>query len=81
VQHRGWLDDRRCLSAYALSQLVPGATSVNLAVVVGAQMRGTEHGWLAPGQTVAATVVRSATGINPLILIGLGAAALLLVGQ
>jgi chromate transporter len=40
VQKRGWLDDRQFLSGYALSQLVPGATNVNLAVFIGTQMRG-----------------------------------------
>jgi len=41
VQKRGWLDDRQFLSGYALSQLVPGATNVNLAVFIGTQLRGT----------------------------------------
>jgi chromate transporter len=40
VQKRGWLDDTQFLSGYALSQLLPGATNVNLAVFIGAQMRG-----------------------------------------
>lgn len=40
VQKRAWLDDAQFLSGYALSQLVPGATNVNLAVFIGAQMRG-----------------------------------------
>ena len=40
VQRRGWLDDQQFLSGYALSQLVPGATNVNLAVFIGAQLRG-----------------------------------------
>lgn len=40
VQQRGWLDDKQFLSGYALSQLVPGATNVNLAVFIGTQMRG-----------------------------------------
>ena len=40
VQNKGWLDDRQFLSGYALSQLVPGATNVNLAVFIGTQMRG-----------------------------------------
>jgi chromate transporter len=40
VQQRGWLDDQQFLSGYALSQLVPGATNVNLAVFIGAQLRG-----------------------------------------
>lgn len=40
VQRRGWLDDPQFLSGYALSQLVPGATNVNLAVFIGTQLRG-----------------------------------------
>ena len=40
VQKRGWIDDKQFLSGYALSQLVPGATNVNLAVFIGTQMRG-----------------------------------------
>ena len=40
VQRRGWMDDKQFLSGYALSQLVPGATNVNLAVFIGTQMRG-----------------------------------------
>ena len=40
VDRRGWLDDQQFLSGYALSQLVPGATNVNLAVFIGTQLRG-----------------------------------------
>ncbi|HTC07471.1 MAG TPA: chromate transporter [Acetobacteraceae bacterium] len=40
VQRRGWMDDPQFLTGYALSQLVPGATNVNLAVFIGAQLRG-----------------------------------------
>ncbi|HET6609547.1 MAG TPA: chromate transporter [Rhodopila sp.] len=40
VQKRGWMDDKQFLSGYALSQLIPGATNVNLAVFIGTQMRG-----------------------------------------
>lgn len=40
VQRRAWLDDRQFLTGYALSQLVPGATNVNLAVFIGTQLRG-----------------------------------------
>lgn len=40
VQTRGWMDDKQFLSGYALSQLIPGATNVNLAVFIGTQMRG-----------------------------------------
>jgi chromate transporter len=41
VQKRHWLDDKQFLSGYALSQLVPGATNVNLSVFIGTQLRGT----------------------------------------
>src|SRR5277367_2698676 len=41
VTRRHWLDDQQFLSGYALSQLVPGATNVNLAVFIGTQLRGT----------------------------------------
>jgi chromate transporter len=40
VEKRGWLDDPQFLSCYALSQMVPGATNVNLAVLIGTQLRG-----------------------------------------
>jgi chromate transporter len=40
VQRREWLDDQQFLSGFALSQLVPGATNVNLTVFIGAQIRG-----------------------------------------
>jgi chromate transporter len=40
VERRGWLDDQQFLSCYALCQIVPGATNVNLAVLVGTQLRG-----------------------------------------
>ena len=41
VERRGWLDDTQFLSGYALSQIVPGAINVNLAVLIGTQLRGT----------------------------------------
>ncbi len=40
VERRGWLDEQQFISGYALSQLVPGATNVNLAVFIGTQLRG-----------------------------------------
>jgi chromate transporter len=40
VEKRRWLDDQQFLSCYALSQIVPGATNVNLAVLIGTQLRG-----------------------------------------
>jgi chromate transporter len=47
VQRREWLDDQQFLSGFALSQLVPGATNVNLTLFIGAQLRGV------PGAVVA----------------------------
>lgn len=47
VEQRRWLDDQQFLSVYGVSQIVPGATNVNLAVTIGAQLRG------APGALVA----------------------------
>ncbi len=64
VQRRAWLDDQQFLSGYALSQLLPGATNVNLTVFIGAQLRGI------PGAIVAVT------GLNALpiaIVLALGA--------
>ena len=63
VRNRGWLDDRQFLSGYALSQLVPGATNVNLAVFIGTQMRG------APG---AVACFCGLTALPVLIVLGLG---------
>jgi chromate transporter len=40
VEKRRWLDDQQFLSSYALSQMVPGASNVNLAVLIGTQLRG-----------------------------------------
>jgi chromate transporter len=40
VTRQGWIDDTQFLTSYALSQLVPGATNVNLAVFIGTQLRG-----------------------------------------
>ena len=59
VQRQGWLDDQQFLSGYALSQLVPGATNVNLAVFIGAQLRGP------PGAAIA---VAGLTAL-PLVLV------------
>jgi chromate transporter len=44
-------------------------------------MRGTEHGWLPWGLTLVSAVLFGTTGINPILLLGLGAGALLLVGS
>ena len=40
VDRRHWLDDKQFLTGYALSQITPGASNVNLAVFIGAQLRG-----------------------------------------
>jgi chromate transporter len=40
VHRRAWMDDPQFLTGYALSQIVPGATNVNLAVFIGTQLRG-----------------------------------------
>jgi chromate transporter len=64
VQRRGWLDDQQFLSGYALSQLVPGATNVNLAVFIGTQLRGV------PGAIACFTGL---TALPLLLTIALGA--------
>jgi chromate transporter len=43
-------------------------------------MRGTEHGWLPWGITIASSAVFALTEINPILLLALGAGTLLLVG-
>jgi chromate transporter len=40
VERRGWLDDKQFLTGYALSQIIPGASNVNLAVFIGTHLRG-----------------------------------------
>ena len=40
VEHRRWIDDQQFLVCYGLSQMVPGATNVNLSVIIGTQLRG-----------------------------------------
>ena len=40
VERRGWIDDQQFLANYGLSQVIPGATNVNLAVLIGNQLRG-----------------------------------------
>ena len=47
VTRRGWLTDAEFLSAMMLCRLLPGANQVNVAVFVGARMRG------APGALAA----------------------------
>jgi chromate transporter len=45
-----------------------------------ALMRGTQHGWAPWGVTIVSTALFSLTEINPMLLLALGAGALLLVG-
>jgi chromate transporter len=40
VEKRRWIDDQQFLTSYGLSQMVPGAPNVNLAVIIGTQLRG-----------------------------------------
>lgn len=57
VQQRGWMDDRQFLTGYALSQIVPGATNVNLAVFIGTQLRGAPGALAALAGLIALPVV------------------------
>jgi chromate transporter len=40
VTRRAWIDDPQFLAYYGLSQIVPGATNVNLSVIIGSHLRG-----------------------------------------
>jgi chromate transporter len=40
VERRGWIDDQQFLVCYGISQMVPGATNVNLSVIIGTRLRG-----------------------------------------
>ena len=40
VTRSRWIDDSQFLTGFALAQLVPGATNVNLVVFIGTQLRG-----------------------------------------
>jgi chromate transporter len=40
VERRGWIDDQQFLVCYGISQMVPGATNVNLSVIIGTELRG-----------------------------------------
>jgi chromate transporter len=40
VERRAWIDDTQFLAYYGLSQMVPGATNVNLSVIIGSRLRG-----------------------------------------
>ena len=45
-----------------------------------ALMRGTEHGWLPWSVTIVSSILFALTEINPILLLAMGASALLLVG-
>jgi chromate transporter len=58
-----------------------GPVAVGLTFASGLSlMRGTEHGWLPWGVTIVSTALFSLTEINPILLLALGAAILLLGG-
>jgi chromate transporter len=40
VERRAWLDEKGFITALTLSQVLPGANPVNLAIYVGSQLRG-----------------------------------------
>lgn len=40
VERRGWIDDQQFVVFFGISQMVPGATNVNLSVIIGSQLRG-----------------------------------------
>jgi chromate transporter len=47
VERRGWLDEKGFVTALTLCQVLPGANPVNLAIYVGAQLRGGVGGTVA----------------------------------
>src|SRR5438105_11108839 len=47
VERRGWLDENGFVTALTLCQVLPGANPVNLAIYVGAQLRGGLGGMVA----------------------------------
>jgi chromate transporter len=64
VERRAWIDDTQFLVYYGLSQMVPGATNVNLSVIIGAHLRGI---------TGALTAVAGLLLVPLIILLTLGA--------
>ena len=75
--HRAERKPWRALVERALAPVAIGLTFASGLAL----MRGTEHGWLPWGVTIASTVLFSVTEINPILLLGAGAGALLLAGQ
>ena len=63
VIRRRWIDERKFVGGVALSQMVPGANAVNLAVYVGTSLRG------APGAVAA---LAGLMGLPLVVLLGLG---------
>jgi chromate transporter len=74
--HRAAASPWRALLERALAPVAVGLTFASGLSL----MRGTEHGWLPWGITLASTVVFSVTNISPILLLALGAGTLLLVG-
>ena len=77
---RGW--HRAAASAWRATverALAPVAVGLTFASGL-ALMRGTEHGWAAWGVTVVSSALFALTEISPILLLGLGAGALLLAG-
>ncbi len=64
VEERGWMTDEEFLSAMTICRVLPGANQVNLAVFVGAKLRG------APGALAA---VSGLVAVPIVIVLGLGA--------
>lgn len=64
VHKRGWLEESQFLAGLAMSQIAPGANGVNIAVFVGAQLRG-----LAGAGAAFAGLI----GLPAVVLLGLGA--------
>jgi len=63
VHKRGWLEESQFLAGLAMSQIAPGANGVNIAVFVGAQLRG-----LAGACAAFAGLI----GLPAVVLLGLG---------
>ena len=66
----------------ALVERALAPVAVGLTFASGlALMRNTEHSWLSWGVTLASTLLFALTEISPILLLGAGACALLLVGH
>lgn len=74
--HRAERKEWRAVVERALAPVAVGLTFASGLSL----MRGTEHGWLPWGVTIASTAAFSLTEISPVLLLALGAAALLLAG-